>query len=98
VRFGKVTIKTDPEHHAFEVELFIGELDPNSIQVEIYADGDTPFLQQMKRCRQLERTGYAYCGVAPAARASGDYTVRVVPNFNGAAIPLEASQILWQRR
>ena len=101
VRLGQVTVKTDPEHHTFEVQLFAGELDPNFVRVELYADGanrDAPFLQEMKRGRPLEGTGYAYGAQAPAARASGDYTVRVVPCFSGAAIPLEASQILWQRR
>jgi starch phosphorylase len=101
VRLGKVTIKTDLEHHAFEVQLFPGELDPNSVRVELYAEGtnrDTPFLQEMKGARPLEGAGYAYCAQAPSTRASSDYTVRVVPYFSDAAIPLEASQILWQRR
>jgi starch phosphorylase len=101
VRLGKVTVKTDSEYHLFEVQLFPGETDPNSVRVELYADGtsrDTPFRQEMKRGHPLEGTGYAYCAQVPAARAPGDYTVRVVPYFSGAAIPLEASQILWQRR
>jgi starch phosphorylase len=101
LRLGEVTVKTVREHHEFEVQLFPGELDPNSVRVELYADGanqETPFVQEMKRGRALEGSGYAYCGQAPAARASGDYTVRVVPCFGGAAIPLEESQILWQRR
>ena len=101
VRLGNVTVKTDPEHHAFEVQFFPGELDPNCVRVELYADGtnrDTPFLQEMKRGHPLEGSGYAFCAQVPAARTSGDYTVRVVPYFRGAAIPLEASQILWQRR
>ena len=101
VRLGKVTVKTDSEYHLFEVQLFPGETDPKSVRVELYADGtsrDTPFRQEMKRGHPLEGTGYAYCAQVPAARASGDYIVRVVPYFSGAAIPLEASQILWQRR
>jgi glycogen phosphorylase len=101
VRLGKVTVKTDSEYHTFEVQLFPGEMDPNSVRVELYADGTnrgTPFLQEMNRGHPLEGTGYAYCAQAPAARPPGDYTVRVVPYFSGAAIPLEASQILWQRR
>jgi starch phosphorylase len=101
VRLGKVTAGTEGTCHAFAVELFPGELDPNFVRVELYADGtnpSAPFLREMKRCHPIEGAGYAYCALAPAARASGDYTVRVVPCFTGAAIPLEASQILWQRR
>jgi starch phosphorylase len=32
----------------------------------------------------------------PAARPATDYTPRVLPNFNGVAVPLEANQIAWQ--
>jgi starch phosphorylase len=76
-------------------------LDPNSVRIELYADGanrDGPFLREMERDRQLEGAGYVYCAQVPAVRASGDYTVRVIPHFSGASVPLEASQILWQRR
>ena len=33
----------------------------------------------------------------PANRPAGDYTARVVPRLSGAAVPLEANHILWQR-
>ena len=101
LRLGEVTVKTDREYHAFVIQVFTGELDPNSVRVELYADGNnggTPFLQEMKRCRAPEASGCVYAAQVPAARASADYTVRVIPHFCGAAVPLEAHQILWQRR
>jgi hypothetical protein len=33
----------------------------------------------------------------PATRPTTDYTARVVPQHSGVAVPLEATQILWQR-
>ncbi len=101
LQLGKVTVKTDHEHHAFEVEVITGELDPSSVRVELYADGvggSAPVLQEMKRCRESQPPVCVYTAQVPTARASADYTVRVVPNFCGAAVPLEAHQILWQRR
>jgi starch phosphorylase len=101
LRLGKVTIKTDPEHHVFEVQVFTGELDPNSVRVELYADGvdrRAPPCQEMTRGGVLPGAGYVYAAQVSAARSSEDYTVRVIPHFCGAAVPLEASQILWQRR
>ncbi|MGE5667331.1 MAG: hypothetical protein ACM338_03945 [Betaproteobacteria bacterium] len=41
--------------------------------------------------------GYAYRAEVPAARLATDYTARVIPQWNGVAIPLESAQILWQR-
>lgn len=33
----------------------------------------------------------------PAARPALDYTPRLIPHNDEAIVPLEASQILWQR-
>jgi starch phosphorylase len=101
LQLGKVTVNTDHEHHAFEVEVITSELDPSSVRVELYADGvgsSAPVRQEMKRCHESQPPVCVYAAQVPTARASADYTVRVVPNFCGAAVPLEAHQILWQRR
>jgi glycogen phosphorylase len=41
--------------------------------------------------------GNIYSATVPSARPPTDYTVRVMPRCDGAAIPLEAPRILWQR-
>jgi starch phosphorylase len=101
VRIGDVQVKTDGDRHLFEVQVFTPELDPKSVQVEIYADGmnaGPAVRQELSRGRQIDGAGYLYEGAVPSTRAATDYTVRVIPRFDGAAVPLEASQILWQRR
>ena len=100
LRLGRVTVKTDKEHHSFEAELFTGELDPDSVQDELYADGvneGAPVRQEMKRGREMEAAGHVYATQVTAERPSTDFTVRAIPHFRGAAVPLEAPQILWQR-
>jgi starch phosphorylase len=101
LRLGEVSVRTDQEHHEFEVPVYMGGLEPNSVRVELYAEGvsgGAPVGQEMNRVRQLKGGGCVYATQVPAARASTDYTVRVIPYFRGAAVPLEATQILWQRR
>jgi len=39
-----------------------------------------------------------YRATVPAALPASDYTVRVVPQRSGVAVPLEFARILWQRR
>ncbi|MGO8954008.1 MAG: hypothetical protein ACLPWS_09915 [Rhodomicrobium sp.] len=53
----------------------------------------------MRRIRQLNGApgGYVYSATVPAVRSAADYTPRVIPNFEGVAIPLEDARILWQR-
>ena len=93
LRFGEVKVETNRENHLFEVQVFTHDLDPNSFRVELYADGANGGIavrQEMKQLREV------YSAEVPASRPATDYTVRLVPYFSGAAVPLEAPQILWQ--
>jgi starch phosphorylase len=95
-------VETNGGQHAFEVQVYLDDVDPNAVRVELYADGvngDGPVRQQMQRGRQLVGvdSGYAYSATVPAARPSSDYTARVIPYYAGAAVPLEEARISWQR-
>ena len=39
LQFGKMRVDTHADHHDLEVELFLGDLDPTSVRVELYAEG-----------------------------------------------------------
>jgi glycogen phosphorylase len=102
LRFGEVTVETDGEQHVFEVQVYLDDLDPEGVCVELYADGmhgGTPVRQAMTRVRPLAGAlgGYVYRAAVSAARPSADYTARVIPHCDGVAIPLEDARILWQR-
>jgi starch phosphorylase len=102
LRFGEVKVETDGERHLFEAEVYLNDLDPNAVQVELCTDGvdgSAPERQEMRRARQLPGAsgGYVYSAAVSAARPPADYTARVIPHCDGVAVPLEAPQILWQR-
>jgi starch phosphorylase len=102
LHFGEVKVETVEEQHVFEVQVYLGELDPNAVRVELYAEGingDGPVRQEMKRVRQLVGAtgGYAYSARVAATWLATDYTARVIPCCAGVAVPLEAARILWQR-
>ena len=102
LHFGDVKVETVEQQHVFEVQVYLGEVDPDSVRVELYADGvngEGSVHQEMKRIRQLvgAANGYAYSARVAANRAAADYTARVIPHFSGVAVPLEAAHILWQR-
>jgi len=102
LHFGEVKVDTVEKQHVFEVQIYLGEVDPDSVRVELYADGingEGPVRQEMKRVRQLvgATNGYAYNARVAATRPATDYTARLIPCCTGAAVPLEASLILWQR-
>jgi starch phosphorylase len=102
LRFGDVKIKTDGGQHSFEVWLGLDGLDPETVRVELCADGvmgGAPVRQVMTRVgKRADPTGGdIYRAAVSAARPSADYAVRAVPHRDGLAIPLEDDQILWQR-
>lgn len=101
LRFGKVKVVSDEETHGFELELYLGSVDPNSVRVELYADGVNgggPERQEMMRGLSLtESNSYIFNAQVPASRPATDYTARVIPHREGVAIPLENARILWQR-
>ena len=102
LHFGEVKVETRNEQHIFEVQVYLNDLDPRAVRVELYADGvmgSAPARQEMKRVRQPAGTSgdCVYSAAVSADRPAADYTPRVIPHCDGVAIPLEAAQILWQR-
>jgi len=102
LHFGEAKVESAGEQHMFEVQLYLGDVDPDWVRVELYADGvngDGPVRQEMKRVRQLVGAagGYAYRARVEATRPATDFTARVMPHCSGVTVPLEAARILWQR-
>ncbi len=82
------------------LQVYLNDLDPQAVRVELYADGvmgSAPVRQEMKRIRRPHSGGYVYSAAVSAARPPADYTARVIPHFDGVAVPLEVGPILWQR-
>jgi starch phosphorylase len=103
IRFAEIKVATNKKHqHIFEVNVFLNDIAQNAVRVELYADGingGNPVLQEMKCIRHAEGNagGYIYETQVSAARPATDYTARVIPHYEGVAVPLEAAQILWSR-
>jgi starch phosphorylase len=98
LRFGEVKIHTEGGQHNFEAQVYLNGLPPEEVRVELFASGDPPVRQEMKPSQQLVGTGHAWSFAAQvsAARPARDFTARVVPNYQGVAVPLEAPFVLWQ--
>ena len=60
IRFGEMKVETNEQQHIFEVEVYLNDIDPDAVRVELYADGingGSPVRQEMKRVRQLAGDG-----------------------------------------
>jgi starch phosphorylase len=100
--FGHLQDETSGDQYLFQLQVYLSDLDPDAVQVELYADpldGNIPVRQVMLRGHQFVGAvhGYVYSAQVPALRPASDYTPRLIPYHPDAIIPLEAAQILWQR-
>jgi starch phosphorylase len=104
LRFESLTTATTAAGFEFDVQVFLAGLAPLDLAVQLYAngvDGAGPQVYDMTLQNQPGTGVGAGCALyraaVPAKRPAGDYTARVVPRLAGAAVPLEANHILWQR-
>jgi starch phosphorylase len=100
LRFGATTFEQQGERSLLQVQVFLADIDPNSVKVELYAEAQKEHprvTHTMRRGDRLvgETNAFTYNALVPATRPVADYTPRLVPQHLGAAVPLEASFILW---
>ena len=101
INFGEVKITTTENQHTFDVHVYLIFLDPDTLQVELFADGlngQNPVIIKMERLKKTESLtiGHHYQAIINSSRPSSDFTPRVIPNLPGVSVPLETALIIWQ--
>jgi starch phosphorylase len=100
VRFQSVSIDMREGKYFYGVRLHLGDIDPNDLLVEIYADpahGDDPVRAPMFLEGRVGPGVYDYTGAVPADRPADYYSPRVIPRKSGVLVPLETALIAWQK-
>jgi glycogen phosphorylase len=104
IRLGGLKVEREGEMWSFSVEAYLGELHPDDVRLELYADSlpgkdGSPERTVMERLGPLAGAvnGFVFGARVPAARAAEDYTPRIVPYHQEAFIPMEEAHILWMR-
>src|SRR5262249_40778946 len=99
IRFGELRCETNNGEHAFQLQVHVQDLPPESVSVELYADAlpGGHIERHEMICSGADAGNCVYSVRMPASRSATDYTARVIPRNPEAIIPLEVPQILWQR-
>jgi len=101
LRFGPTTVEQQGEQYLFHVQVFLDDVDPDAVRVELYADAqkkdDAPVTLAMNRGEVLvgATNAFSYSASVPTSRPLADYTPRLVAQHVGAFVPLETPFILW---
>src|SRR5262245_36300584 len=99
---GELTATWTDGRWRVSLPVFIGELSPESVRVQLYADarqGQSSEIVELHRAHAMPGAGngHIYAGEVREGRPVGDYTARIVPAHAGANIPAELPLIVWQR-
>jgi glycogen phosphorylase len=102
LRFDAAAVEQQGEKYLFHVQVFLGDIDPDAVSVELYAEAQKDKDQVRQTMIRGEHvagatSGFAYSASIPANRPAADYTPRLVPQHEGAFVPLEAPFILWHQ-
>jgi starch phosphorylase len=100
LRFGPATVEQQGEQSLFHVQVFLDDIDPDAVGVELYAEAQKDEDQVSHAMNRGERlagatSAFTYIASVPTSRPAADYTPRLVPRHAGAFVPLEAPFILW---
>jgi starch phosphorylase len=100
IHWGNLEVETRDGRHVFRVQVYLGEIDPEAVAVELYAEpqgGVGLERHPMLRDQALSGAagGYRYVAAVTTDRPAGAYTPRVVPAHPEAIVPAEALGILW---
>jgi starch phosphorylase len=102
IRMGRRSQEEQGQERAVTLEVFLNEVQPADVAVELYADalapGGPPERQVMRDAGPLPGTvhGHLYTVTMPATRPGWHYTARVVPANPEAVLPAELPLVVWQ--
>ncbi|MCB1742908.1 MAG: alpha-glucan family phosphorylase, partial [Gammaproteobacteria bacterium] len=98
VHLGDLSVRSCREQWQFELPVYLAEIPPRGVRVQLYADGEPqPLCIDMQRGKAIpgERNGFLYAVTVPEDRPHTDFTPRVIPHHRAARIPMENNLILW---
>ena len=87
----------------FDLQVYLGELQPAQVKVELYADnlqpGGVPTRYMMECDGEIAGAvnGHRYFTTIPATRPVEHFTPRVIPFHEAALLPMELPLIRWRR-
>jgi starch phosphorylase len=101
LRFGEIHVTTEGGRHHFAVPLYLEEIDPDAVTVELYAEGlagGPPARITMNRDIALVGArGHVYAADVADDRPASHFAPRVVPGRDLVNIPLELPLITWAK-
>ncbi|HSN73092.1 MAG TPA: alpha-glucan family phosphorylase [Steroidobacteraceae bacterium] len=100
IHWGSLDVEPQDEGWAFSVQVYLGSLKPEDVEVQLFADGGPEIpgeCHDMSRGAALPGAtgGWVYGARLWTHRPATDYTPRIIPARSLANVPAEAHFISW---
>ncbi|SDF02886.1 starch phosphorylase [Pricia antarctica] len=99
ISLGETTIDHVEGGFQYNISISLNAVDPNTILIQLFANGlngELPEIVEME-VGEEQKVGVFRCHAhVNSKRPDSDYTVRIIPNYEGISVPLEDNQIRWQ--
>jgi starch phosphorylase len=100
IRLGQATASRAGSRLEVSVAVTLGDVDPDGVSVEVYADaaGELPTIcTALRRGEPIAGTtnGFFYMAELDDTRPLAHFTARVVPHHRDALVPIELPLIFW---
>jgi starch phosphorylase len=98
VHFGALAVTQQNGELVFRVEVYLANIDPDSVFVELYADSQDggPAVKQRMNPTEHESGPHLYETRTATTRPASDFTPRILP-YHPLALPVELRWIIWQK-
>jgi starch phosphorylase len=101
LHFGEIRVGKVENQYKFNVQVFFSDLDPDLVQIELFANGENGAKPEIIKMKRETKTGgstntYYYNALASSERPASDYTPRALAEIAGVSVPLELTLITWQ--
>ena len=100
MRLGELRVERVGENWKFDVQVWLGEMNSESLRVQLYADPTDDHAGHVSDMQMTSAivgavNGYSFTAIVPADRPSNHYTPRIVPFHPQAFIPHEDQHVFW---
>ena len=104
IHWGNYKITRNENGFSYEIQIYLGDLLPDSVQVQLYAEksikdsnrkGSNCIVMQQKHSITGAINGYLYSVKVKTSRSANDFTPRVIPWHEEAFLPQELNKIFW---
>ncbi len=103
MHWGNLEIGEEKDGWSFDVQVYLGTISPDFVQVQLYADPlnkCAPVRQAMQQQAAIPGSinGFHYYGKVTTERPATDFSQRIIGYHHEAKIPAELNCIFWRPR